>query len=130
METIQTVEELKNENLELKLSAIRKDVSNLKVDLHRHLDMIVEKISEVNDKVSITNGSVARISQRINILERQDNKTKLENLRCEFEQYRRDTAFWHIISRNKWVAGLVVFTLYVFSIKELRDILLSIFKII
>lgn len=129
METVKELEELKSENLELKLSAIRKDVSSLKVDLHRHLDMIVEKIGEVNDKVSLTNGSVARVTERINNLERQESKKKIEDLKQEFEQYKSDTAFWHIISKNKWVAGLIVFALYAFSIKEFRDLLLNILKI-
>ena len=129
MESIKELEELKNENLELKLSAIRKDVSTLKVDLHRHLDMIVEKISEVNDKVSLTNGSVARASERINMLERQDSKNKIIELQQELCQYKEDTAFWHVVAKNKWVAGLIVFALYAFSIKEFRELLIGIFKI-
>jgi len=123
------IEDLKNENLELKLAAIRKDVSVLKVDIHRHLDIIVDKISEINDKVSLTNGSVAKVTERINNVEKQDSKNKLEELRLEFEQYKNDTSFWYLIAKNKWIAGLMAFALYAFTIKEFRDLLLSIFKI-
>jgi len=85
-DTTLELENLKNENLELKLSAIRKEMSTLKVDLHRHLDMIIDKIGEVNEKVSLTNGSVAKVTERTNQLERQDNKAKIEKLEADFLQ--------------------------------------------
>lgn len=112
------MEALKNENLELKLKDIRKDVASLKIDLHRHLDIILEK-------VSLTNGGVAKALDRISILERQDNKAKLEELKAEFKQYKQDTAFWHLIAKNKWVAGMVVFILYIMSIQELRNLVFN-----
>lgn len=129
-DTTLELENLKNENLELKLSAIRKEMSTLKVDLHRHLDMIIDKIGEVNEKVSLTNGSVAKVTERTNQLERQDNKAKIEKLEADFLQYKADTAFWHLIARNKWIAGLIIFALYAFSIKEFRDLLLNILRLI
>ena len=128
-DTTLELENLKNENLELKLSAIRKEMSTLKVDLHRHLDMIIDKIGEVNEKVSLTNGSVAKVTERINQLERQDNKAKIEKLEADFLQYKADTAFWYLIARNKWIAGLIIFALYAFSIKEFRDLLLNILRL-
>lgn len=112
------MEALKNENLELKLGDIRKDVASLKIDLHRHLDMILEK-------VSLTNGSVAKALDRISVLERQDNKIKIEELKSELRQYKQDTAFWHLVAKNKWVAGMIVFILYVMSIEELRNLVFN-----
>ena len=59
----ETIESLKEENLELKLGSIKKELTTFKVDMHRHLDLILEQTSK-------TNGSVARAMERINALER------------------------------------------------------------
>lgn len=124
MEELELVkmEALKTENLELKLADIRKDVSNLKLDLHRHLDMILEK-------VSATNGSVAKALERIYSLERQDSKVKIEDLRRDFEKYKNDTVFWHLIAKNKWVAALIFFALYAMSISEIREMFFTLLNL-
>lgn len=114
--------ELKNENLELKFAAIRKDVSNLKIDIHRHLDMILEQ-------VSIVNKSVSEALERIYALERQDNKNRIDKLSEELENTKEELKFWRTISNNKWIVGLIAFVLYALSIQELRDLLLTLLRI-
>jgi len=119
--TEKELEILKNENLELKLSDIRKDMTNLKIDLHQHLDRILEQ-------ATLTNGSVARALDRIYTLERQDNKVKIDRITKEFEQYKQSMKFWHVIADNKWVTGVIFLVFYGFAIQEFREALFSIFK--
>ena len=119
--TEKELEILKNENLELKLSDIRKDMTNLKIDLHQHLDRILEQ-------ATLTNGSVARALDRIYTLERQDNKVKIDKITKEFEQYKQSMKFWHVVADNKWVTGIIFLVFYGFAIQEFREALFSIFK--
>jgi len=119
--TEKELEILKNENLELKLSDIRKDMTNLKIDLHQHLDRILEQ-------ATLTNGSVARALDRIYTLERQDNKVKIDRITKEFEQYKQSMKFWHVVADNKWVTGIIFLVFYGFAIQEFREALFSIFK--
>lgn len=116
------LEALKTENVELKIAAVRKDVANLKNDLHIHLDRIL-------DQTSKTNGSVARALERIYKLERQETKVQLDKLNKEFSEYKEQTKFWHTLSQNKWIAGLIVFSMYAFTIQEIRDALFTLLKL-
>lgn len=116
------LEELKAENLELKLSAVRKDVASLKTDLHQHLDRILEQTSE-------TNGSVARALERIHAIEKQDNKNKIDKLAKEFETYKKKNKFWTTLSENRWVAIVIIFLMYSLTIPEIRDALLVILRV-
>jgi lipid II:glycine glycyltransferase (peptidoglycan interpeptide bridge formation enzyme) len=118
-----TVEELKAENLELKLSSIRKELEVFKVDMHRHLDLILEQTSK-------TNGSVAKAMEKISELERQENKQKIEELKIELKAHQKKTKFWTLLSTNKWIAGLIFAVMYAFTIPEFRSALVSIFKIV
>ncbi len=116
------LEELKNENLELKLSAVRKDVASLKTDLHQHLDRILEQTSK-------TNGSVAKSLERIHIIEKQDNKTKIDKLLLEFKEYKEKTKFWTVLSENRWILFIIFFLTYTLSIYEVRESLFLLLKL-
>lgn len=118
----ETVESLREENLELKLGSIKKELATFKVDMHRHLDLILEQTSK-------TNGSVARAMERINALEREDNKRKIESLQNEVKDYKTKTKFWYTISTNKWIAGLIAACAYAFTIQEFRAAFFGLFKI-
>ena len=65
----ETIDELRCENLELKLSSIKKEMAMMKVDFHRHMDLIMEtnseKFSKILEQTSKTNGSVARAMEKI-----------------------------------------------------------------
>ena len=116
------VEQLRAENLELKFTAIRKDVSNLKTDLNLQLERIYAQTSQTNE-------NVAKALERIYALERQDNKSKIEELRKEFEHYKKDTAFWHLIARHKWIAGLIVLLMYLMTITEVKELIFSLLRL-
>lgn len=117
------VEELKAENLELKLGAIKKELASVKTDLHRHLDLILEQTSK-------TNGSVARAMEKINALEREDNKKQIEVLRLEIEKTKKETGVLRLLHNNKWVAGILAGFMYLFTIQEVRELVFSWIKFI
>ena len=96
-----TVESLREENLELKLGSIKKELATFKVDMHRHLDLILEQTSK-------TNGSVARSMERINALERHDTMAKIEILEKKIDTIREETKPFRVITTNKWVRILIV----------------------
>lgn len=117
------VDDLKGEIIDLKLSSIRKDMATNKVDVHRHMDLVIEKFEEklthVTDKfddrfarileqTSKTNGSVARALEKIAEIERQDIATKLEKLRFEVDEHKKQTKPWRIVSTTKWVRIAIV----------------------
>jgi len=128
------VEELKAENLELKLGAIKKELAVFKQDIHRHLDLVVDNMkdqfSTVIGQTSKTNGSVARALEKIAEIERQDNKTKIAELKLQFEKQQKDTKFWTTLASNKWMYIPVVIAVYALSYTEFRQMVGSIFKII
>jgi len=128
------VEELKAENLELRLQAIKKELATFKIDMHRHLDLLInttkDQLSIIIANTEKTNGSVARALTQIANLEREDNKTKLAKLELDFTEYKKLNKFWSLLSANRWVAIVIVASVYAFAISDIRDVLLSLFKII
>lgn len=119
----ETVDDLKGEIVDLKLSSIRKDMATNKVDMHRHMDLVIEKFEEklshvsekfddrfarVLEQTSKTNGSVARAMEKIAEIERQDVATKLEELRKEVEEHKKKMRPWSIISTTKWVRVVLI----------------------
>lgn len=96
----ETVEELKAENLQLKLDSIRKEVTVFKQDMHRHLDLILEQTSK-------TNGSVARAMEKISELERQDTKARVDELTLRLDEVKKETGPFTVIFKYKWVRILI-----------------------
>jgi len=119
--TEKSVEVLKEENLELKLDAIRKGVDIFKTDMHRHLDLIL-------DQTSKTNGSVARAMEKIAMLEREDNKVKLEELNKRLDQHRKDLTFFTVVGKNRWVARGILVAISLLYIQEVREAIFSAIK--
>lgn len=118
------VEGLREENLELKLDAIRKGVELFKTDMHRHLDLILEQTSK-------TNGSVAKVMEKIASIEREDNKTKVAELSKELAQHRKDLTFFAVVGKNKWVARGILAVISLLYIQEVREaIFLALQKLI
>jgi hypothetical protein len=118
-----TLESLKEENLELKLGAINKELASFKIDMHRHLDLILEQTSK-------TNGSVAKAIERISAIERENNKKEIENLKEELNKTKRETGFLRLLYNHKWVAILVVSFMYLFTIQEVRQLVFNWIKIL
>lgn len=123
------VEDLKSENLELRLQSIKKELATFKTDMHRHLDLLIDS---TKDQLSIivantekTNGSVARVTEKLAELERQDNKSKIEVLSNQLEQHKKDLTFFAVVGKNKWVARGILFVISLMYIQEVRE---AIFK--
>lgn len=125
----ETVEDLKAENLELKLQAIKKELATFKVDMHRHLDLLIDstkdQLSVIIKNTEKTNGSVARATEKIAELERQDNKAKVEELTKQLEQHKKDLTFFTVVGKNRWVARGIILVISLLYIQEVRD---AIFK--
>ena len=121
----ETVEELKAENLELKLQAIKEEMVVFKTDMHRHLDLLIdqtkEQLSVIVGNTEKTNGSVARAMEKIAELERQDNKRKLEELTKQLDQHKKDLTFFAVVGKNKWVARGIIFVISLLYIQEVRE---------
>ena len=122
--TREALEELKAENLELKLDAIRKEVGMFKDDVYDKLDLILQKTSETNE-------NVGRALNRINKLEQQDTETRIIKLQEELDRYRNETKPWRIISTNKWVRILIMMALSATGLQlgiSIKELILALIK--
>ena len=130
----ETIDELRCENLELKLSSIKKEMAMMKVDFHRHMDLIMEtnseKFSKILEQTSKTNGSVARAMEKIADIERQDTQSRLQHLEAKVKEHKDQTKFWTLITANKWVAGLLVVVIYIITLPEIRTQFFNLLKLI
>ena len=130
----ETIDELRSENLELKLSSIKKEMAMMKVDFHRHMDLIMEtnkeKFAKILEQTSQTNGSVARAVEKIAALEREDSKRRLDALELKLKDYKEQTKFWTLVSSNKWIAGTLLVALYILTLPEVRSQFFNLLKLI
>ena len=130
----ETIDELRCENLELKLSSIRKEMAMMKVDFHRHMDLIMEtnseKFSKILEQTSKTNGSVARAMEKIADLERQDTQSRLISLEAKVKEHKDQTKFWTLVASNKWIAGVLIVALYVITLPEIRSQFFNLLKLL
>lgn len=130
----EALEELRTENLELKLSGIRKEMASMKIDFHRHMDLVMEtnkeKFAKILEQTSQTNGSVARAVEKIAALEREDSKRRLDALELKLKDYKEQTKFWTLVSSNKWIAGTLLVALYILTLPEVRSQFFNLLKLI
>ena len=130
----ETIDELRSENLELKLSSIKKEMAMMKVDFHRHMDLVMEtnkeKFAKILEQTSQTNGSVARAVEKIAALEREDSKRRLDALELKLKDYKEQTKFWTLVSSNKWIAGTLLVALYILTLPEVRSQFFNLLKLI
>ena len=130
----EALEELRTENLELKLSGIRKEMVAMKIDFHRHMDLVMEtnkeKFTKILEQTSQTNGSVARAMEKIASLEREDSKRRLDALELKLKDYKDQTKFWTLVSSNKWIAGTLLVVLYILTLPEVRSKFFNLLKLI
>lgn len=118
----ETIQELRDENIELKLGSIRKELSAIKTDLHRHLDLIVEQTSK-------TNGSVGKALERIAAIEMENNRKRIEDLSDEVLDLKKELKFFRTLTNNKWIVALFATTMYALSIQEVRELIVSLLKL-
>ena len=106
----------------------------MKVDFHRHMDLIMEtnsdKFAKILEQTSKTNGSVARAMEKIADIERQDTQSRLQHLEAKVKEHKDQTKFWTLITANKWVAGLLVVVIYIITLPEIRTQFFNLLKLI
>ena len=106
----------------------------MKVDFHRHMDLIMEtnseKFSKILEQTSKTNGSVARAMEKIADLERQDTQSKLISLEAKVKEHKDQTKFWTLVASNKWIAGILIVALYVITLPEVRSQFFNLLKLL
>jgi len=130
----ETVEDLKAENLELKLDGIREQFRVFKTDIHRHLDLLMEnnkeQLNNIEKNTNKTNGSVARVVEKLAELEREDNKNNILALREQLNELKTSTNFWTTMSSNKWMYIPIAVAIYALTYYEFRQIVSQVLKII
>jgi len=130
----ETVEDLKAENLELKLDGIREQFRVFKTDIHRHLDLLMEnnkeQLNNIEKNTNKTNGSVARVVEKLAELEREDNKNNILALREQLNELKTSTNFWTTMSSNKWMYIPIAVAIYALTYYEFRQIISQVLKII
>jgi len=116
------LEVLEEENLNLKLEVIRKDIEVAKKDAIGQHDHTNEKIDKILVQVIKTNGSVAEVTERVATIERERNSDKIKKL-------EKETKFWRTLTTNKWII-IPLFALgYALTIQEFREFIGAIFRI-
>lgn len=59
-----------------------------------------------------------------------DNQSDIEMLKNKVRELEKGTKFWVTLANNRWIAIFIFAVLYMFSIKEVRDLVLSLLGII
>lgn len=126
LKTKHTVEDLKDEITELKLSDIRKDISSLKEVLVSELIDVKKELTETKEHVKKTNGSVAKITeQQIKSELILSNHIKLDADHWEeLETVKKDTKVirW-LMNHPKVLAGLAIIPFMFLSVKGVEGII-------
>ena len=118
-------QKLKDENLELKLSAIRASIETIKDSNKVEHDEIMNELHSILQHVKKTNGSVARVTERLARLE-QDKLLKdkeLQELAESVAIESKQTKLWRTISSNKWVMILLLVFIYMLGSNMFRDVI-------
>lgn len=115
---------LQKENLELKLVNLSDRITNMGEEFTYKLDKILEQTTK-------TNGSVLDQRKRLEELEKEKIilEMKLKDLQGHFTHLEQDVKpIRSLLSTPKIVAAVSTWALtYLFSIKEIRDIIFSLF---
>lgn len=118
------LEELKDENIELKLSDIRKDVKVLGELITGHLDSIKGEVKELTEHVKKVNGNVAAIQVQANRTE-ETLKTQCETV----DKLKKETGAMRWLTKNPRLAVVIfLILLYSISLEEIRALIEGLFK--
>jgi hypothetical protein len=124
-----TIDVLKDENLELKLSDVRKDVLFLEEKMCSRLDKIDDNILELIEHVKKTNGSVARVQEQANKIEQteKDHFEFRENIDKIDEETK--TIRW-LIKHPKTLGAIIILPFMFLSVKGIEGVIEVVSKII
>lgn len=118
-----TVEDLKDEITELKLSDIRKDITALKDNFGVKLDKLISHVEK-------TNGSVARIQEQANITQAkvEEHNRLIDKIDTKTEKIADETRPIRWLLKNpRWLIVIVVAIAYSLSIEQIRLLVIKLF---
>lgn len=121
-------DKLKDENLELKLSAIRTSIEATNIESKKGHDEVMNELHEILQHVKKTNGSVAYVTERLSTVE-EDNKLHKKDyndLKDIVTIESKQTKPWRIITSNKWVLILLLTFVYLLGSNDFRELLFGI----
>ena len=126
------IDNLKNENLELRLSDVRKDVQVLEelntsqhATLTESIKSLDKKVDDILMHVKATNGSVAKVQMQVNKIEL--SETEHCNFKKEIEKIQAETDTVRFLFKHPkivYIIGIIVFVLI--SNQKLFDWILKI----
>lgn len=108
------------------------------LDLKTNIADLKSDIAEIKDALLGNKYNPNGIMNRVAVLEEDvqilnkkiDNGQEIQLLKEKLDLLEKGTKFWVTISNNRWIAGLIFFAMYMFTIKEFRDLLLKILGIL
>jgi len=118
------LEKLQEENLELRLNALKSMIhSNNEKNREEHAE-IIKKIEDVLKHVKETNGNVAKVNERVYKLEKEKSLkvNEIERIKDVINKEREETKLWRTISGNKWVLMLILVFIYILGSNTFRDV--------
>lgn len=121
-----TVEELKEEITELKLSDIRKDITSLKQEFGEKLDKLIGHVEK-------TNGSVAKVTEQSYRLEQLQSIHREEDAKhwARLEKIDEETKVIRWVSKKpKIILILSLALLYSMAVPEIRALFADLIKTI
>ena len=77
----------------------------------------------IMSRVSVLEDDVQSLNKKV------DNDFEIRLLKEKINVIEKGTRFWVTLSNNKWIAALIFAMMYAFTIKEIRDVLFGLFKI-
>ena len=111
------IEKLQEENLELKLNSIRDVIDATNKENKIEHQQIMDELKDILGHVKKTNGSVARVTERLAKLEKEKALRDMDfnDLKEVVEKEREETKLWRVISSNKWVLTLLIVFIYILT---------------
>lgn len=105
------------------------------LELKENIADLKNDIAEIKDALLGNRYNPNGVMHRVSVLEedvdvlykKADNTAEIELLKTKIAELEKGTKFWVTLSNNRWVAALIFTVLYMFSIKEIRDLVFSLF---
>lgn len=130
--TKHTLEDLKEEITELKLSDIRKDITALKEYLTTSNDVTERKIDELIKHVKTTNGSVAKVtSEHMELQQEYSKHMEMHTKTAEtIDKIDKETKVVRWIMKKPVIVGIVILAiLWSLTIPDIREFVSNLLKI-
>ena len=108
------------------------------LDLKNDISELNSCMTEIKEALLGNKYNPNGIIQRVTVLEgdvevlygKADNRNEIEVLKQKVEELEKGTKFWVTLANNRWMAIFIFSVLYMFSIKEIRDLIFNLFGIV